>query len=189
MGEKQTDFKSSLTVKECGVAFRSAIDEDRGMSAKWGGLAAKLMGGESLTWYTPRDESAFASLDDDPPTFAVGVGVPKAQGAHANGTNVEMYVWDRASHREVTLWAHHSLTGASHALKLMDVARRRIASAGSLSTPAPMKGDSMQATQDVATTPAGWHPDPHKAFELRYWDGTTWTEHVSTNGSQDVDHR
>lgn len=26
--------------------------------------------------------------------------------------------------------------------------------------------------------PAGWHPDPSGAPQLRYWDGTRWTEHV-----------
>lgn len=35
--------------------------------------------------------------------------------------------------------------------------------------------------------PAGWHPDPQGRFESRYWDGTRWTEHVSTNGQPTVD--
>jgi hypothetical protein len=84
------------------------------------------MGGQSLSWYTPEDRSVFAALNDDKPTFSVGVGVPKAQGAHANGSNVEMYVWDRGSHRDVALWAHHSLTGGAHAGKLMDAVRSKI---------------------------------------------------------------
>ena len=29
---------------------------------------------------------------------------------------------------------------------------------------------------------AGWHPDPFGRYELRYWDGAVWTEHVSTRG-------
>ena len=29
-----------------------------------------------------------------------------------------------------------------------------------------------------AAVPAGWHPDPSGAGQLRYWDGTRWTEHV-----------
>ncbi len=33
-------------------------------------------------------------------------------------------------------------------------------------------------------TPANWHPDPTDAHELRYWDGSQWTEHVSNNGVQ-----
>jgi len=29
---------------------------------------------------------------------------------------------------------------------------------------------------------AGWHPDPSGRHQLRYWDGTTWTDSVSDNG-------
>ena len=39
----------------------------------------------------------------------------------------------------------------------------------------------------VATTPAGWYPDPSGRFEMRYWDGTAWTEHVSRQGQQYTD--
>lgn len=30
--------------------------------------------------------------------------------------------------------------------------------------------------------PPGWHSDPYRRFELRYWDGSRWTPHVSTRG-------
>ncbi|NKI43751.1 phospholipid scramblase-related protein [Streptomyces physcomitrii] len=34
-----------------------------------------------------------------------------------------------------------------------------------------------------ANTPAGWYPDPHGATGLlRWWDGSTWTEHTSGQG-------
>ena len=32
------------------------------------------------------------------------------------------------------------------------------------------------------THPADWYPDPQRRHELRYYDGTTWTEHVSDGG-------
>src|SRR4051812_14647877 len=32
-----------------------------------------------------------------------------------------------------------------------------------------------------------WHPDPYGRSELRYWDGSRWTEHVSTAGVQGLD--
>jgi hypothetical protein len=35
--------------------------------------------------------------------------------------------------------------------------------------------------------PPGWQPDPTGRFQVRYWDGSAWTEHVSTNGVQQVD--
>lgn len=36
-------------------------------------------------------------------------------------------------------------------------------------------------------TEAGWHPDPYGRFEVRYWDGDKWTDHVSTQGTQSTD--
>jgi uncharacterized protein YxjI len=36
-------------------------------------------------------------------------------------------------------------------------------------------------------TPANWFPDPFGRHELRYWDGSQWTEHVSSHGRQSVD--
>jgi uncharacterized protein YxjI len=39
----------------------------------------------------------------------------------------------------------------------------------------------------MSTTPANWYPDPMTRHQLRYWDGTTWTEHVSDNGVTSVD--
>ena len=37
------------------------------------------------------------------------------------------------------------------------------------------------------SVPAGWYADPANRFELRYWDGSTWTEHVSRAGQQYTD--
>ncbi len=38
-----------------------------------------------------------------------------------------------------------------------------------------------------ATAPSGWFADPSGRHELRYWDGTTWTDHVVDAGVQGVD--
>ncbi len=38
-----------------------------------------------------------------------------------------------------------------------------------------------------STVPAGWYADPSGRFELRYWDGNAWTEHVSRAGQQYTD--
>lgn len=37
------------------------------------------------------------------------------------------------------------------------------------------------------TVVANWYPDPSGKHELRYWDGTRWTDHVSDHGRQSVD--
>lgn len=43
------------------------------------------------------------------------------------------------------------------------------------------------STASTPAVPANWYPDPSKRFELRYWNGTTWTEHVATGGVQSTD--
>ncbi len=35
--------------------------------------------------------------------------------------------------------------------------------------------------------PASWHPDPTGHHELRYWDGSAWTDHVSDQGVTGTD--
>jgi hypothetical protein len=41
--------------------------------------------------------------------------------------------------------------------------------------------------QQVPSVPAGWYADPAGRFELRYWDGGQWTEHVARGGAQYTD--
>ena len=43
------------------------------------------------------------------------------------------------------------------------------------------------AAAPAPAVPAGWYADPAGRFELRYWDGSTWTEHVSRAGQQFTD--
>lgn len=37
-------------------------------------------------------------------------------------------------------------------------------------------------SDETGAAPAGWHPDPRERHELRYWDGSKWTDHVSDAG-------
>lgn len=70
----------------------------------------------------------------------------------------------------------------------------------SASTPAPAATTHASTPVQTATTqasttssvgdavaPAAWYPDPSGRFELRYWNGSAWTEHVSRNGQQFTD--
>lgn len=38
------------------------------------------------------------------------------------------------------------------------------------------------APEPAPTAPAGWYKDPSGTHELRYFDGSVWTEHVSDGG-------
>jgi uncharacterized protein YxjI len=40
---------------------------------------------------------------------------------------------------------------------------------------------------DMSATPANWYPDPTGRHELRYWDGSAWTDHVSNGGRAATD--
>ena len=58
------------------------------------------------------------------------------------------------------------------------------------STTAPFPADTHVASTVAASStaaPAAWYPDPSKRFELRYWDGAEWTEHVARGGQQFTD--
>jgi hypothetical protein len=50
-------------------------------------------------------------------------------------------------------------------------------------TPVP----SVAVVAAPTTNPAGWYPDPSGRFELRFWAGTQWSEHVSRAGQQYLD--
>lgn len=50
--------------------------------------------------------------------------------------------------------------------------------------PAPAPAAVAPATPSI---PADWYADPSGRFELRYWNGTAWTEHVARAGQQYTD--
>jgi hypothetical protein len=42
-------------------------------------------------------------------------------------------------------------------------------------------------TGPAPTTPPGWHPDPARRHEARWWDGNRWTESVADQGITGTD--
>jgi hypothetical protein len=54
-------------------------------------------------------------------------------------------------------------------------------------TPTVASTPSVASSVGDAVAPAAWYPDPSKRYELRYWNGTAWTEHVSRAGQQFTD--
>ena len=70
--------------------------------------------------------------------------------------------------------------------------------ASASATPSPSPSVSPSPTAATLTTPvvdaspapavpSGWYADPSGRFEIRYWDGENWTEHVSRGGQQSTD--
>lgn len=56
-----------------------------------------------------------------------------------------------------------------------------------VSEPAVSEPAVVAAPAAESAVPAGWYADPSGRFELRYWDGSAWTEHVSRAGQQFTD--
>jgi hypothetical protein len=54
-------------------------------------------------------------------------------------------------------------------------------------TDAPAGAAGAGAATADSGVPAGWYADPSGRYELRYWDGSAWTEHVSRAGQQFTD--
>jgi hypothetical protein len=46
---------------------------------------------------------------------------------------------------------------------------------------------STSSSNGSASVPAAWYADPSGRFELRYWNGKEWTEHVARSGQQFTD--
>ena len=58
---------------------------------------------------------------------------------------------------------------------------------GGYSAPAAPAYQAAAPAPAAPAVPAGWYADPAGRFDLRYWDGSTWTEHVSRAGQQFTD--
>ena len=52
---------------------------------------------------------------------------------------------------------------------------------------APAPAPAYNPAPAAPAVPSGWYADPAGRFELRYWDGSAWTEHVSRAGQQFTD--
>lgn len=62
-----------------------------------------------------------------------------------------------------------------------------VAPASQTTTPSGAGTTPSSATGAAPSVPANWYKDPSGRFELRYWNGSAWTEHVSTGGTQSID--
>ena len=47
--------------------------------------------------------------------------------------------------------------------------------------------NTLSSSNTNSEVPAAWYADPSNRFELRYWNGKEWTEHVAKSGQQFTD--
>jgi hypothetical protein len=58
---------------------------------------------------------------------------------------------------------------------------------GAPSLPGPEKAPEPAVTRSEVATGGEWRRDPYGRYEQRFWNGTAWTDHVSTGGRQSTD--
>lgn len=60
---------------------------------------------------------------------------------------------------------------------------------GSPRAASAVSGDAATGDPVRSPVPAQWHADPSARHELRFWDGTAWTEQVADQGVTSADPR
>lgn len=64
---------------------------------------------------------------------------------------------------------------------------RSVMGVGNVGAPQQAPSAAPSSSGDAPSVPANWYKDPSGRFELRYWNGSAWTEHVATGGRQSTD--
>ena len=64
--------------------------------------------------------------------------------------------------------------------------RRPVSSTSEVAASAPATV-ATSSSSGSASVPAAWYADPSGRYELRYWNGREWTEHVARSGQQFTD--
>ncbi len=65
--------------------------------------------------------------------------------------------------------------------------RPTTAATATTTTAATTTATAATAIAPSAPVPADWYADPSGRYELRYWNGAEWTDHVARSGQQFTD--
>jgi hypothetical protein len=150
-------------------------------------VVAIVPAGSDITAYVKRtsmDAAASSTDTADGPAEAT----PAAEVAAAAAATTEPAGWGTApaSTPTTSTWGSGSDTGSWGATGAAGAAATDT-SGGWGSGAAPAATPTAPAQPATPSVPAGWYHDPAGRFELRYWDGSAWTEHVSRAGQQYTD--
>ena len=149
-------------------------------------VVAIVPAGSDITAYIKRSTTASATATAAE-TSASAAGEPATETA----TSTEPAGWGTAPESTSTPSTSESTWGQTAASGSSGWGSGAATSGGwgsGASTPAAATTTPTTPTQpSTPSVPAGWYIDPAGRFELRYWDGTAWTEHVSRNGQQFTD--
>ena len=134
-----------------------------------------------------------ALTSSDPADLARQMTERSAQGWEilqivSNGTNITAFARRAAVTAQVanTVATPAASTPATSAATSATWSSTASTSASTPVVSSPVNTSVASSVGDAAA-PANWYPDPAGRFELRYWNGSAWTEHVSRNGQQSID--
>lgn len=134
-----------------------------------------------------------ALTSSDPADLARQMTERSAQGWEilqivSNGTNITAFARRAAVTAQVanTVATPAASTPATAATTSATWSSTASTSASTPVVTSPVNTSVASSVGDAAA-PANWYPDPAGRFELRYWNGSAWTEHVSRNGQQSID--
>lgn len=105
-------------------------------------------------------------------------------GAGMLNFNSELELWTRAGHIKVNLNKGLDIRKLDHLISQAILGEGQMAAGTAASAPAHHPAPAATPAKPVE---AGWHADPRGSHELRYHDGSDWTNHVSDAGVQSTD--
>jgi hypothetical protein len=155
-------------------------------SAQGWEIVAIVPTGGDVTAFLSRESTGAASdsagmmASEDTSSAPAAAAMPEAAPAMAEAAPSEPAGWAVAPDPAPTSSAPATVIQTSSPMASMDTSSSapNYSSAPAAAAPAPTP---------TPAVPAGWYADPAGRFDLRYWDGGTWTEHVSRAGQQFTD--
>lgn len=102
------------------------------------------------------------------------------------GWEVVEIVYDGAAWFHAFIRHHGTVATAPTPATVSSLVTTPVSATAAVANVPPMTEPGTQATPSPEV-PANWYKDPSGRYELRYWNGTTWTEHVATGGKQFTD--
>jgi hypothetical protein len=160
-------------------------------------VVAIVPAGSEVTAYLRREATAAPETTELATAAGAGETAVSEPEAQPEAQPEEPAGWGSAPASTVDSgWGSSTSTAPAGTTSTWDTAGEA-AAASSTSTPADTGSwgtstttttpDPTPAPAPTPQVPPGWYADPSGRFELRYWDGSAWTEHVARQGQQFTD--
>ncbi len=175
LNEKAADGWSVVSIVSAGTNIVAYLQREADEAAVAPADEASVA--ESPVDEAPAAESAATEATDSPfvPAAAAASAVDDASAPVAEPAG-----WASAPDEQATAPAEASI--ADLAAQVSEPEPEPAVAEPAVAEPAVAEAPAADSA-----VPAGWYADPSGRFELRYWDGAAWTEHVSRAGQQFTD--